>query len=149
MLCPSKCWRLFIGTIGASKIIIKTLPTSPLWLCLLHIWILTHLQETAKNTSLPSLFDPLTLALSILNLFDLICLFIKKKKKHLTLYQLHIFSLTARFSCKTNTKFNFSIFYILVFLKKINPSYMYCVRLTRTCYSTCMLLHFCWFWLLL
>ncbi len=24
-------------------------------------WILTHLQETAKNTSLPSLFDPLTL----------------------------------------------------------------------------------------
>ncbi len=26
-------------------------------------WILTHLQETAKNTSLPFLFDPLTLAL--------------------------------------------------------------------------------------
>ncbi len=32
-------------------------------------WILTHLQETAKNTSLPSLFDPITLALSILILF--------------------------------------------------------------------------------
>ncbi len=27
----------------------------------------SHLQETAKNTSLPSLFDPLTLALSFLN----------------------------------------------------------------------------------
>ncbi len=35
-----------------------------------------HLQESAKNTSLPSLFDPLTLELSILILF-----FKKKKKK--------------------------------------------------------------------
>ncbi len=35
-------------------------------------WIINHLQETAKNTSLPSLFDPLTLAHSILNLFNLI-----------------------------------------------------------------------------
>ncbi len=43
-------------------------------------WLLTHLQETAKNTSLPSLFDPLTLALSILNLFYLICLLFYKKK---------------------------------------------------------------------
>ncbi len=38
-------------------------------------WVLRHLQESAKNTSLPSLFDPLTLALSIL------ILFLKKKKK--------------------------------------------------------------------
>ncbi len=37
-------------------------------------WILTHLQETPKNTSLPSLSDPLTLAISILILFDLIWL---------------------------------------------------------------------------
>ncbi len=71
-----------------------------------------------------------------------------KKNTHLTLYQLHIYSLTASFSCKTNTRFLFSIFYILVFLKK-KPSYVYCVRLTRTCNSTCMLLLFCWFWLLL
>ncbi len=33
---------------------------------------LPHIQEMAKNTSLPSLFDPLTLALSILNLFYLL-----------------------------------------------------------------------------
>ncbi len=39
---------------------------------------------------------------------------------HLTIYQLHIYSLTASFSCKTNTRFLFSIFYILVFLKKKN-----------------------------
>ncbi len=26
---------------------------------------------------------------------------------------------------------------------------MYCVRLTKTCHGTCMLLLFCWFWLLL
>ncbi len=45
-------------------------------------------------------------------------LFIKKKQTHLTLYQLHIYSLTASFSCKTNTKVLFSIFYILVFFKK-------------------------------
>ncbi len=70
-----------------------------------------HLQETAKNTSLPSLFDPLTLALSIRILFNLICLiFLFKKHKHLTLYQLHIYSLTASFSCKTNTKFLISIY---------------------------------------
>ncbi len=54
--------------------------TVPIWWNdLPSSWILTHLQETAKNTSLPSLFDPLTLALSILILFYLICLlFIKK-----------------------------------------------------------------------
>ncbi len=34
---------------------------------------------TAKNTSLLSLFDPLTPALSILNVFDLICYFYLKK----------------------------------------------------------------------
>ncbi len=39
-----------------------------------------------------------------------------KKHTHLTLYQLHNYSLTASFSCKTNTKF--SIFYKLVFLTK-------------------------------
>ncbi len=47
--------------------------TVPIWWNDLELypssWILTHLQETAKNTSLPSLFDPLTLALSILILF--------------------------------------------------------------------------------
>ncbi len=75
--------------------------------------------------------------------------FYLKKHKHLTLYQLHTYSLTASFSCKTNTRFLFSIFYILVFLKKKTPSYVYSVRLTRTCNSTCMLLLFCWFWLLL
>ncbi len=41
--------------------------------------------------------------------------FYLKKHKHLTLYQLHIYSLTASFSCKTNTRSLFSIFYILVF----------------------------------
>ncbi len=38
-------------------------------------WTLKHLQESAKNTSLPSLFDPLTLALSILFLFYLFSIF--------------------------------------------------------------------------
>ncbi len=42
-------------------------------------WVLTHLQETAKNTSLPSLFDLLTLALSILILFYLSVFFLFKK----------------------------------------------------------------------
>ncbi len=67
------------------------------------------------------LYLTLTLALSILILFYLIyLLFIKKKHTHLTLYQLHIYSLTASFSCKTNTEFIF--FYILYtrFLLKNN-----------------------------
>ncbi len=62
-----------------------------------------HLQETA---SLPSLFAPLTLSLSILILFDLSVFF-------LTLYQLHIYSLTASVSWQTNTSFLFSIFVLL------------------------------------
>ncbi len=41
-------------------------------------WILTHLQETAKNTSVPSLFHPLILALSILILFCLSVFFFYK-----------------------------------------------------------------------
>ncbi len=45
-------------------------------------WILSHLQESAKITSLPSLFDPLTLALSILILFDLSVFFLFKKNPH-------------------------------------------------------------------
>ncbi len=77
-----------------------------------------HLQETAKNTSLPSLFDPLTLVLSILILFYLSVFFlIKNTYTHLTLYQLHIYSLTASFSWKTNTSF-FFLFNLLVSLKK-------------------------------
>ncbi len=43
-------------------------------------------KKRLKTHLFPSLFDPLTLALSILNVFYLICLlFIKKKHKHLTL----------------------------------------------------------------
>ncbi len=135
-------------------------------------WILRHLQETAKNTSLPSLFDPLTLALSILIPFYLSVFFLfKKKHTHLTLYQLHIYSVTASCSWKTNNsclfsilctcflkkkkkkkkkkRFLFSIFNLLVFFKKKKPCYVYCVRLTEPSHSTCILLLFCWFWLLL
>ncbi len=50
------------------------------------------------------------------------CLYKKKKHTHLTFYQLHIYSLTASFSCKTNTRFLFYIFYILVFIKKKLPT---------------------------
>ncbi len=90
-------------------------------------WGFSHLQETAKNTSLPSLFDPLTLTHSIHILFDLICLW--KKKTHLTLYQLHIYFLTASFSCKTNTKINFSI--LLVSLK--TSSFLLVIALACCC----------------
>ncbi len=58
-------------------------------------WILSHLQETAKNTSLPSLFDPLTLALSILILFDLSVFFYKIKNLH-TLDPLFAYTVTTR-----------------------------------------------------
>ncbi len=77
-------------------------------------WILTHLQETAKNTSPPSLFDPLTLALSILILFfkkiknktsiNIIYLFSfylldnkQKQKRPLTLACLYSFSILSVF----------------------------------------------------
>ncbi len=92
----------------------------------------SHLQETAKNTSLPSLFDPLTLALSILILFYLSVFFLFKKTHkhtHLTLYQLHFYSLTASFSWKTNSRFLFSIFYLLVFFKKQNKNLATCTAL--------------------
>ncbi len=75
--------------------------------------------------------------------------FYKKKHTHLTLYQLHMYYLPASFSCKTNTRFLFVYILYTRFHKKKKVSYVYCVRLTRTCNSTCMLLLFCWFWLLL
>ncbi len=55
----------------------------------------SHLQESGKNTSLPSLFDPLTLAISIL------ILFLKKEDKLplLDLDSIHL--LTACFLKKT------------------------------------------------
>ncbi len=85
-----------------------------------------------------SLFDPLTLALSIIILFYLCFYF---KNTHLTLYQMHIYSLTASFSCKTNSRFIF--FYILVFLKTTTtktPSYVCCVRLTGLVTALALLL---------
>ncbi len=89
-----------------------------------------------------------------------ICLLFIKKHTFDHLSIAYLFA-NYSFSCKTNSSFllvslkyiykNKKIgFYILSthFLNK-NPSYVYCVRLTRTCKSTCMLLLFCWFWLLL
>ncbi len=71
--------------------------TVPIWWNDLELnpssWILTHLQETAKNITL-------TLASSILIIFDLSVFFLFKRKTHthLILYQLYIYSLTASFS---------------------------------------------------
>ncbi len=116
-------------------------------------------KKRLKNTSLPSLFGPLTQALSILILLSICLLFIKKKPHtHLTLYQLH-----ASFSWKANTiDLFFSIlstcflyiykkalgffflYSIYSFLKKKKKTFcMYCVRPTETCHNSC------WFWLLL
>ncbi len=47
-------------------------------------WILTHLQETAKNTSLPSLFDPLTF-------FILIILFLKNNTSFSNVFVFNLF----------------------------------------------------------
>ncbi len=80
-------------------------------------WVLRHLQETAKNTSIPSLFEPLTLLLSILILFYLSVFFLFKKNPHTFDPLLHIYFLTASFSWKTNTSFIF-FYSIYLFLKK-------------------------------
>ncbi len=53
--------------------------TVPIWWNDLPNSILAHLQETAKNTSLPSLLDLLTLALSFLILSNLSSFYILKK----------------------------------------------------------------------
>ncbi len=63
--------RITVPSQRDTKSLSQTLSlTVPIWWNDLELnpssWILTHLQETAKNTSLPSLFDALTLALSIL-----------------------------------------------------------------------------------
>ncbi len=76
-------------------------------------WILTHLQEKDKNTSLPSLFDPLTLALYSNSILSICLLFIKKNPTVDSLSIAYLF-----FSWKTNTNFLFSIL-STCFLKKI------------------------------
>ncbi len=96
------------------------------------------------------------LALSILILFYLSVLFIYVciyiyiyiyiYKHTLDPYQLQIYSRTAGFSLKTlkkyikNHRFLFSIFYLLVFFKKIKIKHCFMLRLTETRHSTCMLL---------
>ncbi len=66
----------------------------------------SHLQESDENTSLPSLFDPLSLALSIIILFF---------KKNLPLLGLHSINLlTACFLYKNkNTNTSFTILFVL------------------------------------
>ncbi len=111
-------------------------------------WVLSHLQESAKNTSLPSLFDPRTLALSILILF-------LKKKKNLSLLNLHSIHLLLVFLKTKQLTLAFLIFlysirflFIYYIIKKNLLRVVYCIKLTETCYSTCISLLFCWFWLL-
>ncbi len=114
-------------------------------------WVFRHLQESAKNTSLPSLFDPLTLALYSNSIL------LKKKTSfsnlfvfYILVFFLFIIKLTKAIkSSNTSLLYSFSIlsvFFLLYNLKK--PCYVYCVKLTETFYSTCMSLLFCWFWLL-
>ncbi len=96
------------------------------------------LQESAKNTSLPSLYDPLTLALFIIIVFF--------KKHFLDLHSIHL--LTACFLKKTNTNtsllYSFSIWSVFFLLyNKKKTWYVHCVKLTETC-----IMLFCWFWLL-
>ncbi len=117
--------RITVPSQRGTKSLSQTLTlTVPIWWNDLELnpssWILTIFKKRIKTHLFIFIWPSNSSTLiSILILFDLICLlFIKKKHKHLTLYQLHNYSLTASFSCKTNTKFNFSIFYILVFYKK-------------------------------
>ncbi len=75
-----------------------------------------HLQESAKNTSLPSLFDPLTLAHSIL------ILFFKKNTNtsfsNLFVFYLFVFFLfiiqleKAKKATNTSLLYSFSILYV-------------------------------------
>ncbi len=102
-----------------------------------------HLQE-----SLPSSFDPLTLALSIL------ILFLKKIKKTLFVFFLFGFFLfiiqLTKAKKASNTSLLCSIFFLFrYFTIKKKPCYVFRVKLTKTCHSTCISLLFCWFWLLL
>ncbi len=94
----------------------------------LKSWVLSHLQETAKNTSLPSLFDPRTLALSIIIYLFVFFFYIKN-----TLDPLSLALITACF------------FHIYIYINLL--------RVLRWAnwdrHSTCILLLFCWFWLLL
>ncbi len=100
----------------------------------LSSWVLSHLQESAKNIS-PSLFDPLTLALSIIILFF--------KKTSTSFYNL-LYSICFLFIYYTINKskkrpltlvcsYSFSILSVLFYLlyKKKKPCYVYCVKLTE------------------
>ncbi len=90
--------------------------------------------ELAKNTSLPFLFYPLTLALSILILF--------LKTKPCPFLDLHsIYLLTACFKKK-----NFKLFCSFCILLSMFSLYFCCVNLTETCHSTCISLLCCCFY---
>ncbi len=78
-------------------------------------WILSHLQETAKNTPRPSLLDPLTLALSILILFYLSAFFLFKNTHTHTWASINcIFILLLLAVLEKLTLAVFFLFYLLV-----------------------------------
>ncbi len=68
-------------------------------------WVLNHLQESAKNTSLPSLCNPLTLALSIL------ITFFKKRVP----FRLALYSFTACFLIKNSYFCILSICFLFIY----------------------------------
>ncbi len=81
-------------------------------------WILTIFKKRLKHISSIFIWPSNSSTLYSNSILSNLTYFYKKNS-HLTLYQLHIYSLTASFSWKTNTKFKLSIFYILVLWKKI------------------------------
>ncbi len=66
-------------------------------------------------------------------------------ERHLCLlFSFYSFQLTkAKKTCNTSLILFFYFFYYII--KKQKPCYLYYVRLTETCYSSCNLLLFCWF----
>ncbi len=100
--------------------------TVPSWPTQSSSWVLNHLQESAKNTSLPSLFDPRPLALSILIVFF-------KKKKNLPLLDLHTIHLLSACFLKKKKKLTLAS---LLFLYSI--CIFYCISASASASFHCI-----------
>ncbi len=112
------------------------------------ILYISYLQEMAK-TPLPSLLDPLILALSILFLFSLLALFtiplahIQYHFNTCTLNNACFLFIKKKWSSNTNILYSFSIYlFSFYLLYKKNHCYMYCFRLTELVIA---LTYYCFF----
>ncbi len=131
-LCSASERRITVPSQRATKSLSQTFTlTVPIW------WpaqlnpssrVLTIFKKRLKHISSIFIWLSNSSTLYSNSIWSNLYSFYLKKHKHLTLYQLHIYSLTASFSCKTNTVSFFLYFTYSCFKEKRKKTFLRVLR---------------------